>query len=79
MLHSHNKLRIYVGVTGKVKMKKLSLKNLSRAISAMSNGHQQFNGLFTSNLKEREPGCMSAQMKWLDIPTLHERGKQTRL
>ena len=34
---------------------------------------------FASNFKEREPGCMSAQMKRLDIPTLQDRRKQARL
>ena len=28
---------------------------------------------FASILKEREPGCMGAQMKRLDIPTLQDR------
>ena len=34
---------------------------------------------FASNFKELEPGCMSAQMKRLDIPTLQDRRKQARL
>ena len=34
---------------------------------------------FASNFKEREPGCMSAQMKRLDIPTLQDKRKQARI